>query len=339
MHYFMTGHTGFKGAWLTLWLTERGHSVSGLSLDPVPGSLFERADLSRRISRDVRCDIRDTDATRRVILEVRPDVIVHLAAQPLVRESYRSPRTTFETNVLGTMNILEATQHMDSVAAQLIVTTDKVYRNVNKVSGYAEDDPLGGDDPYSASKAMADILTASWVRSFPGPPTAVARAGNVIGGGDSSEDRLVPDLVRAFAAGLPAAIRYPDAVRPWQHVLDCLNGYLLLIDRLLQGEGVGPWNFGPTADSFATVRDLAERMAVLWGQQAGFVLDETERQHEAALLTLDSSKARVGLPWTDRLKWPAALEWTVDWERATRAGVAPGIATLEQIGRFEGLPA
>lgn len=338
MHYFVTGHTGFKGAWLTLWLTERGHSVSGLSLDPIRGSLFERADIARRISRDFRCDIRDADATRRSIARVRPDVVVHLAAQPLVRESYRTPRATIETNVLGTMNVLDATQHSDSVAAQLIVTTDKVYRNVGRHSGYQEDEPLGGEDPYSASKAMAELLTHSWIHSFPAPPTATARAGNVIGGGDVSEDRLVPDLLRAFVTGRPAVIRFPNAIRPWQHVLDCLNGYQLLIDRLVAGEAIGAWNFGPPPANSVSVSEIARRMAVLWGDPTSVAFDSGVHPHEAPVLTLNADRARDQLQWRDRLPLDMALEWTVRWERSVKEGRAALDVCLQQIHEYELLP-
>ena len=338
MHYFVTGHTGFKGAWLSVWLTERGHSVSGLSLDPFPASLFERADLGKRISRDFRCDIRDAEATRRAIADVRPDVVVHLAAQPLVRESYRAPRATFETNVLGTLNVLEATSHTDSVGARLIVTTDKVYRNVGKHSGYEEGEPLGGDDPYSASKAMADLLTHSWTSSFPASPTAIARAGNVVGGGDISEDRLVPDLIRAYKTGQPPVIRYPDAIRPWQHVLDCLNGYQLLIEMLLKGEASGAWNFGPPPTNCVSVGEVAQRMGVLWGTTSAVSLDAGNKLHEAPVLTLNADRARDHLQWRDRLPLDLALEWTIEWERSVSAGRSALDACLQQIQEFEYLP-
>ncbi|MFZ4497882.1 MAG: CDP-glucose 4,6-dehydratase, partial [Candidatus Nanopelagicales bacterium] len=230
MHYLVTGHTGFKGAWMTMWLTSQGHQVSGLALDPEPGALFETAKLHPLLAHDIRADIRDSANVMDALRVTAPDVVIHLAAQPLVRESYLNPRWTFETNVMGTMNVLEAVQQTPSVKTQLIITTDKVYRNVNQVAGYVEPDPLGGDDPYSASKAMADLLTHSWVTSFGGPPTAVARAGNVIGGGDVCKDRLIPDVIAALASGKAPVLRYPNAVRPWQHVLDCINGYLMLVD-------------------------------------------------------------------------------------------------------------
>lgn len=335
MHYLITGHTGFKGAWLTLWLTQMGHTVSGLSLDPEPGSLFLAAGLQARLANDNRCDVRDAAATAAAFHRAKPEIVIHLAAQPLVRESYRDPRGTVETNVNGTFNVLEAVRDEDSVEALLVVTTDKVYRNVNRHEGYREDEALGGDDPYSASKAMADILVHSWVHSFGGPPTAVARAGNVIGGGDASKDRLLPDLIRAFSSERPAHIRYPDAVRPWQHVLDCLHGYLLLVDALRDGRGAGAWNFGPGAASFATVAEVARSAATYWGDDAEVLVDDSPQPHEAGLLTLDSTRARTDLSWTDRLTLSEAIEWTVQWATAVRDGGSPLQTTLDQILAFE----
>ena len=209
MHYLVPGHTGFKGAWLSLMLLERWHMVSGLALEPTPGSLYERTRLSELLRADLRVDIRDGEATRQAIAEVAPDVVVHLAAQPLVRESYREPRLTYETNAMGTLSVLQAVEHTPGVQAQVIITTDKVYRNVNQIWGYRETDPLGGVDPYSASKAAADVITQSWIASSGSAvPTAIARAGNVIGGGDVCAERLMVDLVAAFSAGEP--VRLPE---------------------------------------------------------------------------------------------------------------------------------
>lgn len=337
MHYLITGHTGFKGAWLTMMLVERGHQVSGLALDPEPGALFESARLSELMESDIRGDIRDAALVQSALNMARPDVVIHLAAQPLVRESYRDPRWTMETNVMGTFNVLEAVSATDSVRAHLVITTDKVYRNVNQVAGYVEDDALGGHDPYSASKAMADLLTQSWVSSFDGPPTAVARAGNVIGGGDVSKDRLLPDLLRSFASGSPAFIRYPDAVRPWQHVLDCLNGYLLLGDALLDGTGSGEWNLGPGIGSFVTVGALADFAASVWGNDASWITDQDSHPHEAGLLALDAAKARTELGWHDRLSFDEAVRWTVDWETARLAGSSPAELSMDQIRVFSTL--
>jgi CDP-glucose 4,6-dehydratase len=257
-----------------------------------------------------------------------------MAAQPLVRASYVDPRWTMETNVMGTLSVMEAIAAAQSVRAAVIVTTDKVYRNVGQSAGYVESDALGGHDPYSASKAMADILVSSWVASFPGSSIAIARAGNVIGGGDVSMDRLMPDLLRAFALGEPALLRYPDAVRPWQHVLDCLNGYVLLVDALLEGSGDGAWNFGPDPDSFRTVRDTADLAASVWGDGARWVVDGHEHPHEAGLLTLDATRARRELGWHDVLSFDQAVKWTVDWSRRVQAGERALDVTLDQIEEY-----
>ena len=335
MHVLVTGHTGFKGAWLTLMLLARGHEVTGLSLDPLAGSLFERADVGALLRADVRGDIRDRRSTAEVIAASAPDAVVHLAAQPLVRESYAHPHVTFETNVMGTLSVLEGIAATSSVRAALMITTDKVYRNTGKTSGYVESDPLGGHDPYSASKAMADLMITSWVDSFGGPPTATARAGNVIGGGDVSPDRLLPDLMRGFAAGESVPLRFPDAVRPWQHVLDCLNGYLMLIDAMLAGAGVGAWNIGPDPAGFRTVREVAERAAADWGDGAHLREAEGSQPHEAALLTLDAGRARRELGWHDRLSVDDAVRWTVDWTRLVQGGASARDVTRRQIEAFD----
>jgi CDP-glucose 4,6-dehydratase len=337
VHYLVTGHTGFKGSWLSLLLLQRGHQVSGLALDPEPGSLFELTGLSADLAHDLRCDVRDAESVADVMADVGPDVVIHMAAQPLVRTSYADPRWTMETNVMGTLSVLEGVAATESVRAALMVTTDKVYRNVGQTAGYLEDDAIGGHDPYSASKAMADILITSWTASFPGCPTAIARAGNVIGGGDVSTDRLLPDLLRAFASGEPARLRFPDAVRPWQHVLDCLNGYLLLVDALLDGDGAGAWNFGPDPEAFRTVGDTADLAARVWGQGVEWISDAGEHPHEAALLTLDASRARRELGWHDALDFEQAVSWTVDWARRVAAGESAREVTLAQIDVHERL--
>lgn len=338
MHYLVTGHTGFKGAWLSLLLAQRGHTVSGISLDPLPGSLYESAEVGERMADDIRLDIRDAAATIEAITSIAPDVVLHLAAQPLVRESYRHPRTTFETNAMGTLNVLEGVSLTPSVKALVVITTDKVYRNVDQEQGYVESDPLGGADPYSSSKAMADILTQSWVASFPGVPTAIARGGNVIGGGDVSADRLLPDLITSFAAGEATSIRYPGAVRPWQHVLDCLNGYLMLADALLAGNGTGEWNIGPGTESFVPVGRVADLAAARWGDGAGWEdASAGEHLHEANLLALDASKATAQLGWRNELPFPESLNWTIDWHRRVAAGEDAGSVTLDQLVAFEAL--
>jgi CDP-glucose 4,6-dehydratase len=340
MHYLVTGHTGFKGAWLALMLTRRGHTVSGLALEPVPGSLFERVQLSEMLFRDLRVDIRDGEATERAVTSLEPDVVLHLAAQPLVRESYRDPRYTYETNSLGTLSVLQAVEHTPTVKAQVIVTTDKVYRNVNQIWGYRESDPLGGVDPYSASKAAADLITQSWIAgSGCRVPTAIARAGNVIGGGDVCAERLMVDLVAAFSTGQAVRLRYPEAVRPWQHVLDCLNGYLDLTDLLLSGASSGEaFNFGPDTGSFVSVGAVAAAVASLWGTDSVVEVDEGAHVHEATLLSLDSRKAELELGWRNRLQFHDALAWTVAWEKQVRAGQDARAVSIAQIDEFMRLP-
>ena len=335
MHVLVTGHTGFKGAWLSLLLGERGFDVSGIALDPDPGSLFEIAEIGDVLRQDVRQDIRDRDATVSAIRRVAPDVVIHMAAQPLVRRSYAEPRLTIESNVMGTLSVLEGIEAAGTVSAAVMVTTDKVYRNVGRGDGYEEADALGGRDPYSASKSMADILVASWAASFDSCPIAIARAGNVIGGGDVSKDRLVPDLIRGFMTGEPARLRNTEAVRPWQHVLDCLNGYLLLVDELGSGAGSGAWNFGPDASSFRTVRDVADHAARTWGHGARWISDEREHPHEEAVLTLNAQRARRELGWRDVLDFDDAVDWTVDWYKRVEEGSSPLDVTQEQIKEYE----
>ncbi len=339
MHYLVTGHTGFKGAWLTLLLERLGHTVSGLALDPAPDALYTRARLADVLEHDLRVDVRDGAATAAAIALVAPDVVVHLAAQPLVRESYRDPRTTWETNVNGTFNVLEGIATTPGIRAALVITTDKVYRNVDQLWGYRETDPLGGVDPYSASKAAADLLTQSWIASSGCTvPTAIARAGNVVGGGDVCNDRLMVDLVAAFSAGQPVRLRYPHAVRPWQHVLDCLNGYLTLVDALLDGRHAGEaFNFGPGTRSFVEVGVLAEEVACLWGPDSVVELDDAPALHEAGLLALDARKAELRLGWRDRLGLHDTLAWTVAWAQRTLGGEDARAVTQAQIDDFRRL--
>jgi CDP-glucose 4,6-dehydratase len=336
MRYLVTGHTGFKGAWLALMLTRQGHTVSGLALEPAQGSLYERARISELLLHDLRVDIRDGAATLAALAAVEPEVVLHLAAQPLVRESYRDPRYTYETNTLGTLNVLLAVEQTPTVKAQVVITTDKVYRNENQIWGYRECDPLGGVDPYSASKAAADLITQSWMKtSGSGVPTAIARAGNVIGGGDVCADRLMVDLVAAFSGGQPVQIRSPESVRPWQHVLDCLEGYLQLTAALLRGESSGEaFNFGPGTESFVQVGAVAAEVASLWGADALVEIDPGPHVHEAALLALDSRKAELRLGWRSRVAFHQALEWTIAWEKAVRSGGDARSLTIDQISEF-----
>ena len=301
-HYLITGHTGFKGAWLIFLLKAQGHDVSGLALDPLHGSIFERTNLESDLVHDFRVDIRNRDETVEAIRRAQPDYVLHMAAQALVREGYRNPRYTYETNVLGTLNVLEAVDQTGSVRAQLIVTTDKVYLDQGLNRPYVETDPLGGKDPYSASKAMADILAQEFLSRAGAKPGAVVRAGNVIGAGDASADRLIPDLLRSFQGGAPAILRYPAAVRPWQHVLDCLLGYLLALNYVTSRKEFLCLNFGPDTADFATVGSVVEEVESLLGRK----LTSSDREHEpdmgeAIALSLDSSLSRKLFAWSENM--------------------------------------
>lgn len=316
-------------------LKQRGHTVSGVSLEPATDSLFDKVEASKSLNFDLRCDIGELGKLEETFKQVKPDVVIHLAAQALVRESYREPILTMRTNVLGTLNVLRASQAVGGVKAQLIVTTDKVYENVGKPTGYLETDPLGGKDPYSASKAMADIATQSWLASFENPPTAIARAGNVIGGGDVCVDRLIPDLVRSYCSDQIPQLRAPDSVRPWQHVLDCLNGYLLLVDKILETKANGAWNFGPTDLQSKSVSDVAEIAGDVWGVATKWEQDFSPHPQEASQLLLNSNKARKELGWSDKLNFEESIRWTIDWYKNVYDGLDPVKEILKNIWEFE----
>lgn len=314
----LTGHTGFKGSWLTLWLQSLGARITGMALPPV--ATPNHWDLLGLDIDEHRVDIRDAAAVFRVVHDTRPEIVFHLAAQPLVRRSYADPLETWSTNVLGTANLLEACRQTPDVRAIVVVTTDKCYDNRAWVWGYREDDRLGGHDPYSASKAGVELVAASYRNAFfraPGAPLiATARAGNVIGGGDWSEDRLVPDLVRAVERDQPLEIRYPQATRPWQHVLEPLGGYLLLGQKLLQGKAdfAGAWNFGPDTEGNRTVGEVLEQLRAFWPALAWQVSPQPQ-PHEAALLHLDSTKARRHLGWRPIWSFAAGLRTAAEWYR------------------------
>ena len=339
MKYFVTGHTGFKGAWLTLLLHELGHEIHGYALDPIPGSLFESAQLGDLCSTDFRGDIRDAEKLSRELRRVSPDVIIHLAAQPLVRYGYQYPEVTFTTNFNGTLNLLLASTDLPGLKALVVVTTDKVYRNTGKREGYLEDDPLGGLDPYSASKSAADILSQSWSHTFPRLPIAIARAGNVLGGGDISQDRLVPDLIRAFSDKRVGQVRNPKSVRPWQHVLDCLEGYNSLAESVINSGEKGAWNFSPPVNSFQPVSVLADSLAHKWGGGATWSASlESQSPHEDDFLVLDSSKAERELQWSNRYGLDETLKDIVDWEKwFLLKGDSRG-ASLASIDKFRAQP-
>lgn len=333
----LTGHTGFKGGWLSLWLQRLGADVHGYSLPaPTSPSLFDAARVAEGITH-VEGDIRDRAHLTAGMAEAQPDIVFHLAAQALVRQSYRDPVETMTSNVVGTMNLLEAVRNTPSVKAVVVITSDKCYENREWFWPYRENEALGGRDPYSASKACAEIVTASWRDSFlkeRGVAIATTRAGNVIGGGDWAADRLVPDALRAWQDGVPLQVRYPHSVRPWQHVLEPLSGYLMLAERLCAGQGAEAWNFGPADADVRPVGKLLDSLAGIWGEGASWRPDALGHPHEAGLLRLDSSKARMVLGWRPRLDIEQALEWVVDWQRAWLSGADMRAFTLDQIENY-----
>ena len=324
----ITGHTGFKGAWLAIWLNHIGASVSGIALDPsTERDLYLLAGLDKRIS-DHRADIRDLDEVFRIIENEKPETVFHLAAQSLVLEGYKDPVTTFDTNVIGTLNILEACRRSDSVKEVIIITTDKVYENREQMSGYREEDPLGGHDPYSASKACAEIVTQSYRRSFlseavgrvNGLAVCTARAGNVIGGGDWAADRLIPDCVRALESHEQVRLRNPGSVRPWQHVLEPLSGYLMLGWKASADPAkfAGAWNFGPDSSYAVSARALVSDFIGCRGSGSISDVSEGTGFHEAGILLLDPGKAIRELKWSPVLDLPGALRLTADWYKSYR---------------------
>jgi CDP-glucose 4,6-dehydratase len=316
MHYLITGHTGFKGSWLSQMLKMQGHTVSGISLNPQKKSLYNQSNLSKIFKHDLRIDILNRKKLNRALKKIDPEVVIHLAAQPLVLQSYKDPIETFNINLLGTLNILESTKPLNSLKATLIITTDKVYKNNYKYKGYIETDELAGEDPYSASKAAADIASQVWAKNYAKSSVAIARAGNVIGGGDWAENRIVPDLVRAYSSGLVPKLRHPMAIRPWQHVLDCLFGYIKLIDYQMKvgNKWCGAWNFGPDFRESKTVLELAIELGKIWGVSGNPALvGESDISNEVNFLLLDSSKARSKLNWSDRLNFNESIKWTGEW--------------------------
>jgi CDP-glucose 4,6-dehydratase len=332
-HYLITGHTGFKGAWLTLLLKARGHEVSGLALDPPEESLFVKAGLADELVHDFRVDIRNRDATREAFQTISPDFVIHMAAQALVREGYRRPVETYDTNVLGTMNVLLATDATDSVKAQLIVTTDKVYEDRGYGRPYVETDPLGGKDPYSVSKAMADLLAQEWLARPESKPGAIARAGNVIGAGDYSADRLIPDIVRAIRGQKVLKIRYPEAIRPWQHVLDCVNGYLTLLELVVSKGFSGVWNFGPDPRSLVSVASLIRSAQQLGFEPLSFRVVSPGDMPEDSNLSLDSSAAFARLGWLNRLNFETAVAFSLV-EGMQKSDFSVGESARRQIAHF-----
>ena len=337
----LTGHTGFKGSWLAAWLARLGARVHGLSLAPeTTPSLHALLGAAPALGETIG-DIRDPATCAAAMAAASPEIVLHLAAQALVRRSYREPAATYATNAMGTLNLLEAARGRPGLRAILVATTDKVYRNDGARRAFREEDPLGGHDPYSASKAAAEIVVESHAASFlsrDGVRVATARAGNVIGGGDWSEDRIVPDLLRALDAGRPVELRYPGAVRPWQHVLEPLAGYLAHAQALAAGDDPVPaaLNFGPDPGAFLTVRDLVERVSARFGGRPGWIAQPGDHPAEAAYLTLDSARAAATLGWRPRLGADAAIGWTADWHAALAAGARARDLVLADIERYEG---
>ena len=336
---FLTGHTGFKGGWLALWLKELGASVYGYALPPpTTPSLFEIARISE-VLHSATGDIRDPEALETAACAANPDIIFHLAAQPLVSEGYSDPVGTYASNVTGTLNLLQAARKLNNVHAIVVVTTDKCYENRESSHAYREGDPLGGYDPYSSSKACAEILTHSWRRSFFSGPSmpniATARAGNVIGGGDWADNRLVPDILRAFSARSPALLRHPEAIRPWQHVLEPLAGYLLLAEQLSSDANLaGAWNFGPELEDCVAASAVADSLVSLWPEPVSWQGTTSGIPHEAGLLRLDASLAKEKLQWHP--KWPLkeALRQTVNWQLAWRRNEDMQAVCLDQIRSY-----
>lgn len=341
---FITGHTGFKGAWLSLWLYSLGARVMGYALTPpTKPSLFDLCKMDGFIDSQI-ADVRDGELLRKTMLDVSPDIVIHMAAQPIVRESYNNPAETYEINVMGTVNVLEAVRHCNNVKVVVNVTTDKCYENREWFWGYRENEPLGGYDPYSNSKACSELVTSSYRNSFfnqkdfatHGVAIASARAGNVIGGGDWATDRLIPDCIRAILKGERIIIRNPQAIRPWQHVLEPLSGYLVLAQKMYEegpvySEG---WNFGPNIDDAKPVEWIAKKVCDVWGNNASYVIDEGKHPHEAGYLVLDCSKAKAKLGWHPRWNLEMAIEKIMEWTRAYKESKNLADVCLSQIKEY-----
>lgn len=344
---FLTGHTGFKGSWLSLWLQQLGASVTGYALNPPTSpSLFEVARVADGMQ-SLRGDIRDLPALLKAVRAARPEIVIHMAAQSLVRQSYNEPVETYATNVMGTVHILEAVRQTPGIRAVVNVTTDKCYENKEWVWGYRENEPMGGYDPYSNSKGCSELVSSSYRSSFfsastyaqHGVALATARAGNVIGGGDWAKDRLVPDILTAFEKAQPVVIRNPNATRPWQHVLEPLRGYLTLAEKLyLEGAAFAEgWNFGPHTDDAQSVEWIVRQLAKKWASGASWQIDAGEHPHEANYLKLDISKAAQGLNWKPVIRLEQALGLVVDWAHGKQAEVDLRALTLEQIRVYQAL--
>jgi len=341
----ITGHTGFKGSWLSLWLQQMGANAVGYALlPPTEPSLFDIAKVSDGMI-SITGDIRDLDRFKKTIKKYKPEIVIHMAAQALVRESYNNPIDTYSTNVMGTVNVLEAVRCSDFVNVLVIITSDKCYENCEWVWGYRETDSMGGHDPYSSSKACAELITSAYYRSYfeqaenPGryPVVATTRAGNVVGGGDWASNRLVPDIMKAFMNEKPVVIRYPNAIRPWQHALDPIRGYLMLAEKLWEHghKFAGAWNFGPRDEDAKPVSWVADFLSQKWGDSAHWELDPNYNLHEATFLKLDCSKARSFLGWKPKIRLNTTLEWVVEWYKAYLETQDIRQFTITQIAHYE----
>jgi len=333
---FLTGHTGFKGSWLAMWLVRMGADVTGFSLPAEEVSLFRQANVAAGLTH-IEGDIRDLRAVENAMVEARPEMVFHLAAQPLVRLSYDCPTETFATNVQGTAHVLDACRRVEGLKAVVCVTSDKCYENREWVWPYRESDPMGGYDPYSASKGAAELVISAYRRSFftDGPLVASVRAGNVIGGGDWAADRLIPDIIRALVAGEEPFIRSPHSVRPWQHVLEALGGYLIIAQHLASGDewAATGWNFGPADDDTRPVDWIADRMCAAWGGPR-WRTEEQIQVHEAKILKLDCAKARTELGWRPALRLEEALGYIVDWHRHVANGGDAAKISITQLDAY-----
>jgi CDP-glucose 4,6-dehydratase len=339
----VTGHTGFKGSWLTMWLNKLGARVSGLALDPQNDLDAYHAMNVKMICNDLRQDINNYEGIVEIFGRTRPEIVFHLAAQPLVIESYKNPLYTFNTNIIGTANILEASAKTGSVRAVVVITSDKCYENNDAERCFVESDRLGGNDPYSASKAAAEIVAGAFRRSFSGDPgfpaIATARAGNVIGGGDWAQNRIIPDCIRSLLNDKPVCLRNPHSVRPFQHVLEPLYGYLLLADRIsAQSDKYGEaWNFGPGCDISRSVKEPSGEVIKIWGKGSIEVIEDIKPRHEAAFLALDITKSREKLGWNPVLTFEEAVRLTTEWYKAQSEGEDMSNFTLDQIEYYENL--
>jgi len=339
---FITGHTGFAGAWLTQWLKRAAATVTGFALSPpTTPSLYEEANVGTGIE-SIIADIRDLAAVERAMKAADPEIVFHLAAQPIVRASYDDPVGTYATNVMGTVHLLDAVRGSPAVRVVVVVTSDKCYQNHEWLRPYREDEPMGGNDPYSSSKACAELVTAAYRSSFfqssPAPSIATVRAGNVIGGGDWAKDRLVPDLIRAFSSGTPALVRNPTAIRPWQFVLDPLNGYLTLAEALWNGTATPEaLNFGPHDVDVHPVEWIADRLCHAWGGNAAWARDTSKHHAEALTLTLDSTRAHSLLGWRPRVPIEKAVDWIVEFYEGWLGGGLAAALMEHQFERFEAI--